>query len=227
MKKIAFAVVWVFASVIASQFVWGLIMSLILGSHASDTVWVGVYSVLSYGSAVALTLFVLPKVSKKWSTSREELGLSGYPTWTDLGLSPVGYILSTLLAAGAEAFFNIFPWFNATEAQSTGFAPYLSGWERIIAFLVLVVLAPIMEEVIFRGWLYGKLRSRTNMVVAILITSVLFGAMHLQWNVGVNVFCLSVVLCGLREVTGTIYSGILVHVIKNGVAFYLLYVLGM
>ena len=42
-----------------------------------------------------------------------------------------------------------------------------------------------------------------------------------------NVFALSVALCVLREITGTIYAGILTHMIKNGVAFYLLYVMGM
>ena len=51
--------------------------------------------------------------------------------------------------------------------------------------------------------------------------------MHFQWNVGVNVFALSVVLCALREITGTIYAGILTHMIKNGVAFYLLYLVGI
>ena len=57
--------------------------------------------------------------------------------------------------------------------------------------------------------------------------SILFGVVHMQWNVGVNVFAMSVVLCGLREITGTIYSGILVHMIKNGLAFYYLYILGI
>ncbi|MBQ6393939.1 CPBP family intramembrane metalloprotease, partial [Candidatus Saccharibacteria bacterium] len=86
---------------------------------------------------------------------------------------------------------------------------------------------PIAEEVIFMGWLYGKLRSRMGMIMAIFITSVLFCIIQGQWNVGVNVFAMSIVLCGLREVTGTIYAGILLHMVKNGIAFYLLYVMGM
>ena len=92
-----------------------------------------------------------------------------------------------------------------------------------------------MEEVIFRGWLYGKLRQKlsgktseiTGIIISILLVSLLFGIVHMQWNVGVNVFALSVVLCVLREITGTIYSGILVHMLKNGIAFYFLYVAGV
>ena len=121
------------------------------------------------------------------------------------------------------------------EAQSVGFSLYVTGVERMITFVVLVVIAPIFEEIIFRGWLYGKLRGLfsekmpeiAGIIVANFLVSLLFGIVHLQWNVGVNVFALSVVLCALREVTGTIYAGILTHMVKNGVAFYLLYVMGV
>lgn len=225
--------IWIFASVVAAQFAIGWLMILILGKAAmSQPVWTAVYSALSY--VIAMILIIL--VPKRWlKISRNELGLTGFPTWTDIGLAPVAFIAATLLAAGLVALFNLFPWFDANQAQETGFSIYMSGGDRIIAFITLVVIAPIAEEIIFRGWLYGKIRSRlaaklperVGILISILVVSVLFGAIHLQWNVGVNVFCLSVVLCGLREITGTIYAGILTHIIKNGVAFYLLYVLGV
>lgn len=225
--------IWVFASVVAAQFVIGWLMILILGrATMSQPVWAAIYSALSYVTAMIL-IIVVPE---RWlKISRNELGLTGFPTWTDIGLAPVAFIAATLLAAGLVALFNFFPWFDASQAQETGFSIYMSGGDRIIAFITLVVIAPIAEEIIFRGWLYGKIRAklaiklpeRVGVLISILIVSVLFGAIHLQWNVGVNVFCLSVVLCALREITGTIYAGILTHVIKNGVAFYLLYVLGV
>ena len=86
------------------------------------------------------------------------------------------------------------------------------------------MIAPIAEEVVFRGWLYGKFRSKMPAYLSIVLVSALFGLMHGQWNVGINVFCLSIVLCLLREVTGTIWSGIVLHMLKNGLAFYLLFV---
>ena len=73
----------------------------------------------------------------------------------------------------------------------------------------------------------GKVSDLWAMIISIFLVSLTFGIVHLQWNVGVNVFAMSIVLCGLREITGTIYAGILLHMLKNGVAFYLLYVLGM
>ena len=96
-----------------------------------------------------------------------------------------------------------------------------------MAFISLVVIAPIAEEIIFRGWLYGKLRARLSLIPAVLLTSILFGAVHGQWNVGVNVFVMSIVMCLQREITGTVYSGIILHMLKNGIAFYLLYIIGI
>ena len=233
MTTIGLMCLWVFASVIAAQFLIGWLMILILGREALEQpVWTAIYSALSY--VIAMVLIII--VPRRWiKTTRNELGLKGWPTWTDIGLAPVGFIVSLILAAGLVALFSAFPWFDATEAQDVGFNVYMSGGERVVAFLTLVVVAPIAEEVIFRGWLYGKVREKligklpekVGILLSIFVVSVLFGIVHLQWNVGVNVFCLSVVLCGLREVTGTVYAGILTHMIKNGVAFYLLYVLGM
>lgn len=164
-----------------------------------------------------------------------EIGIRGLPTWTDIGLAVVGFILAMLLAAGVTAVFSVFPWFNAEQAQNVGFNTYLGGTDRIIAYLVLAILVPIAEELIFRGWLYGRLRRLfsknlvdwLSMTLSILLTSLLFAALHGQWNVGVVVFVLSVVMCLLRELTGTIYAGILVHILKNTVAFYQLFVLGL
>lgn len=223
---VAFIVVWVFVSVVASQFVTALALQALLPSELLEKPVVsGIYSVISYGLSIILTFVVLPKIYKKLASDREEVGLKDYPTWTDIGLAPVGWIVSTIGAGLLMTFFSQFSWFEIGQAQDTGFSPYMNGGERIIAFLVLVILAPIAEEVIFRGWLYGKLRARTNLATSILITSLLFAIMHWQWNVSVNVFALSVVLCGMREITGTIYAGILTHMLKNGIAFFLLYVI--
>ena len=132
------------------------------------------------------------------------------------------------------AIFSLFPWFDADEIQNLSFFAYIAGFDRVIAFVVLVIIAPVAEELIFRGWLYGKIRVALGdklpkwwaIGVSIVLVSVLFAALHGQWNVGLTVFAMSVVVCALREITGTIYAGILVHMIRNCVAFFLLYVVG-
>ena len=244
---------WAFVSVVASELAVGYLMIWILGPERfNKPMWTAVYSAIAYTIALLLTVLVPLLIKRKAAKPenehkkkvknklmktelRLELGLAGLPTWTDIALAPIGYIASLILAAGLVGLFSLFPWFNAEEAQNVGFTLFMSGFDRVVAFLTLVVLAPIAEEIIFRGWLYGKIRNKLNgkikdvwgMIISILIVSVLFGLVHMQWNVGVNVFALSVVLCGLREITGTIYAGILTHMIKNGVAFFIIYVVGI
>lgn len=254
--KVLLLLIWVAAAVIVAQLIVGYLMLWILGRETfAQPVPTAIYSALSYILALLWIIFVTPKITVKFKNKKElndnkrkldskfsskamgrdDLGLHGTPTWTDIGLAPVGFILSTLLAAGLVAIFNLFPWFDAGQAQEIGFSVYLTGLDRVIAFIIIVVVAPIAEELIFRGWLYGKLRpmlsarmsDRASMLISIFLVSLLFGIVHLQWNVGVNVFAMSIVLCGLREITGTVYAGILTHMIKNGVAFYLLYILGI
>ena len=250
--KAILLLVWVAAVVIATQLIVGNIMLGILGKDTFlQPIPTAVYSALSYIIALVMILFVTPKITIKLkiksnkksvkgklapkTMSREDLGLRGWPTWTDIGLAPVGFVASLILAAGLVAVFNLFPWFDAEQAQDVGFSTYIFGFDRVVAFIILVVVAPVAEELIFRGWLYSKLRpmlsakmsNLASMIISIFLVSLLFGIIHLQWNVGVNVFAMSVVLCGLREITGTIYAGILTHMLKNGIAFYLLYVLGI
>lgn len=246
---IVMVLAWVFASVIGAQYVVAYLMLWIVGAEAmASPVATAIYSALSYVLAMLLVILVPLIASRKYSLRRGQkvaplkeekkelaktLGLFDWPTWTDIGLAPVGFIIYCLLAALLVSLFSLFPWFDASEAQDVGFSYYVGGFDRAVAFITLVVIAPVAEEVIFRGWLYGNLREKiasrssnvTSIITSILLVSLLFGIVHMQWNVGVNVFALSLVLCGLREITGTIHAGILLHMLKNGVAFWLLFMM--
>ena len=222
---------WVFVGLIGTEIIVGLAISWLLPADVlASPVVNATFSVIAYILGLILIVLVpskVPKARELVKSTRERLGLKGLPIWTDLGLAPIGYIAAIALAAGLTALFSLFPWFNSSEAQNLGYSIYMQGWERGIAFVELAVFAPMIEELIFRGWLYGNLRIRVPKIVAILLVSLLFGLVHMQWNVGVSVFAMSVVSCTLREITGTIYAGTLLHIINNVVAFYLVYVVGM
>lgn len=222
---------WAMLILIGTQLLLGFLASRIFPLEALYSTFGNViFSVVSYLLAIFLIIWTpnkIPKVRDFAKSTRERLGLKGLPTWTDIGLAPVGYIVTIVLTMGLTAIFSSFEWFNASEAQNLGYNFYMQGWERGVAFVELVIIAPMAEELIFRGWLYGNLRVRVPKVLAILLVSVVFGLIHMQWNVGITVFVMSVVACGLREITGSIYAGTLMHMINNGVAFYLVYIAGM
>ena len=243
--KILLLVLWVGGVYLAVQYLLAFIIRLIFQPSVNTPLLQTIYAILCYIISLSIILFVPKKVNKKWGTTLESLGLVELPTWTDLGLAPVGFFLYLILANLLVALFSFFPWFSATESQDVGYNSAMFGSDRLLALTSLVIIAPIVEEIIFRGFLYGKLKkilvkAKTTRVgkslrlqnllktiLAVLITSLLFAAMHRQWNIGVNVFALSVVLCLFREITGTIYAGMIVHMLKNAIAFYLLYVVGL
>lgn len=236
-------IVWTVGCILLVQLLLALLFRFLIDTfHLSAVLSQTIYTFLTYLISCFLIIFLPPIIFKKTKSSRAELGLLGWPTWTDIGLAPIGFIVYVVIAAIVSGIFTIFPWFNATEAQDLGYSQMLFGTERMLAFFSLIVIVPIAEELIFRGFLYGKLKkilkSSTKqkshskkhsdwpiIIIASLITSLAFAIMHGQWNVGVNVFVMSLVLCFMREITGTIYAGIILHMIKNAVAFVFVFII--
>ena len=183
-----------------------------------------VVAVLVYMVTLVFVIGV-PLWVRKNRTTRSTLGLNRLPSWMDIILAPAGFIVYGLASAIVSyAAMKLIPGFDATQAQNIGFSNLSHSYEYVLAFATLVVLAPLAEEVLFRGYLYGKLKNHLPIWAAVLVTSAAFGLAHGQWNVGIDVFVLSIVLCCLREVTGNIWAGVLLHMLKNGVAFYFLFI---
>ncbi len=155
----------------------------------------------------------------------EQMGLGRVLGFSDIGLALAGVVVYLLITLVTQYGLQFVPGFNGSETQNLGISTRLYGSELLMAYVVLVILTPIFEELLFRGMLYAELRkSRMNQWVVAVVVSVLFGAAHGQWNVGMDVFCLSMVACYLREMTGTIWPGIVLHILKNAVAFWFVFI---
>ena len=220
--------VWVLAGFILAQVIAGLALLAFktLGisfAGVNESTFQTVVSAIIYVLSLVIVIG-LPWIVKKYKTSSQEIGISQAVTWTDIFLTPLAFIVYIFLSYFLTSIASNFPFYAIDQAQDTGFAQLSQGYEYLLAFLTLVVIAPIAEEILFRGYLLGKLRKHVPIWAAILITSVLFGLVHFAWNVGVDVFALSIVLCLLRIGTGRLWPSILLHMLKNGLAFYLLFI---
>jgi len=175
-----------------------------------------------------LTMFLVlgvPKLVRRTKVSLSTLGLDRMPTWMDIVLAPAGFIIyliiSVIISMAATAFL---PWFDSNQAQDVGFSGLNFGYEYVLAFITLVIIAPVAEEILFRGYLLGKLVKFVSVWVAILATSLLFGFVHGAWNLAFDTFALSVVLSVMRVRTGSLWTPILIHMTKNAIAFYILFI---
>lgn len=221
--------VWLSVAFIGAQFliVWlaqGMVWLGVPLTSISEAALQTTLAAAAYMLALAVTILV-PRYFFKRHTSKKELGLSRLINLRDIAMTFAGivpYLLLSYLCVSLALV--LIPGFKIDQAQDVGFQNLAGQAEYILAFIALVVLAPLAEEVLFRGYLYGKLRRSTNLAVAVLITSLCFAVLHMQLNVGVDVFALSIILCLLREYTGSIWSGVMLHMLKNGVAFYFLFI---
>lgn len=119
---------------------------------------------------------------------------------------------------------QLFPSFDSNQAQDIGFAKNLSGIELLVAFVSLVIIVPVFEEIIFRGVLFRGLRKHIAFVPTMIVVSIVFAVAHLQWNLALDTFALSLALCWLLEKSNSLIPSITLHALKNSVAFLILFV---
>lgn len=178
---------------------------------------------------------VLGYIVWKRKGSLESIGLKR-PTKLDPVYAFAGFGVY-VLAFSAALFIvsQLFPNLNLNQPQQLGYEPGVTGLLLVLTFIGLVIIPPVSEEIVFRGFMYGGLRSRLKLWLAALITSVIFAVAHLQigfgaplvWAAAIDTFVLSLVLIGLRERTGSLTAPILLHGLKNLIAFTLLFAIGL
>jgi uncharacterized protein len=89
-----------------------------------------------------------------------------------------------------------------------------------VQILLIVIAAPMSEEVCFRGMLFGGLRRNFARIPAALLAGLIFGGLHALTGITAvpPLIVFGFVLCLLYEKTGSIVPGILLHMLNNSVA---------
>ncbi len=164
---------------------------------------------------------------KRLKSSVRAIGLVK-PKLRDIGYAFVGfgiYLPSLIVATLLITHFG--PHINLDQQQQLGFESANNVRQLALVFMSLVVLPPLAEEILVRGFLYSGLKKKLPLWWAVVITSGIFAIAHLQigsgapllWSAAIDTFILSLVLIYLREKTGSLWASIGLHMIKNLVAF--------
>lgn len=130
---------------------------------------------------------------------------------------------------------QLVPQIDLDQKQQLGFETTQQGIDLVVVFASLVILPPLAEEILVRGFLYTGLRTKLAMWPAALLGSMIFAIPHLQfgsgapllWAAAIDTFILSMVLMYIREERKSLAAPIIIHVMKNGLAFVLLFVIGV
>ncbi len=154
-----------------------------------------------------------------WAEWRRILGISwGRGVFREVGWGFVGYVaglpliglamfLSAILAKSVDAH----PSHPAVEGLLSGAIP---GW---VIFALAAVWAPVTEELMFRGALLTSLRRHAAPVIASVLSSLIFAAVHPQgWTYIPVLGALGFIFATMRQWRGTLIPSMTAHALNNG-----------
>lgn len=99
------------------------------------------------------------------------------------------------------------------ESGGSGMLAAMGGfWPT---FALTVVLAPIIEEIVFRGVLFPAIRRRFGVLLGVVVSSLIFTLVHLNPLQMISVLPLGIYLAVMYQRTGSIYPGMLLHASWN------------
>jgi membrane protease YdiL (CAAX protease family) len=143
-----------------------------------------------------------------FSLRKYRLGLSA---WGFTGPLPATYWLAPLafVLAIAVQMAHV----DVTNPPPVSVPPWLTETHAGIAlmFLSACVIAPVAEEIFFRGFIFTGLAGTTGWVWAAVISSALFAASHFDAYSIVPLFVAGLVLCWVRRSGGSLWGAIAVH----------------
>lgn len=219
-------------SVLAGIIVTAILSMLGMDTQAMTDWYSGAFGGLIYslvGAACTAGLIAWYVRLRKGRLS--DLGLVAFK-WRQLRTAIGGIIVYLVVYISAASVLQaLVPAFNLEQKQDIGFTAPNGSLQLAAIFVALVIIPPLIEELVFRGFIFSGLRRRFGIVITSVLTSLLFAVGHLQfgngapllWSAATDTFILSMVMCYVRERTGSIVPTIIMHMLKNALAFYYLY----
>lgn len=128
------------------------------------------------------------------------------------------WILVVLLGMAASISLNDWIALSGIILIFDGFeqvAEALYGGSLLIEFLAIAVAAPLVEELLFRGLVYQRIRKLTSARIAIFLSALYFGVYHMNVVQGIYAFLLGLLLAWICEKYQTLWAPILFHAAAN------------
>ena len=170
-------------------------------------------------SGVLLALFILIILHLKNASFRQYLALK--PFSLAYGISMLGVLLIFMIASQALTY-----WLD--KAPSDFIDPLYQSVSSVwLLVFALVIVAPIYEELVFRGLLWSAISEQFSpqrgAIMASVLTSFIFAIIHLQYGIYEisTIVVLALIFCYARFKSGSLLLPIVLHIINNGAAMWL------
>ena len=142
-----------------------------------------------------------------------------------LNLNKKDLFFGTLFLAAFILLEEIYMWTLGIE-MPMGFLEFMLSEPLILGLISVVIIAPIAEEFIFRGFLYSQLsRTRIGPWGAVTLSSLLWTVIHFQYEplILIVLFIFGIFLGYIRMAYKSLSLPIMLHGINNSFAFFMAY----
>ncbi len=205
--------------IVVLYFSLGALLAAISSASSATNVEIDAYKVFN-GTCLNLILGAMVFVRMFLSGRKEALGLKNGSV-KNLLLAPVVAYLVVLAIQFALDGAGLFDWLqevtNAPKEQSIVTVLRQSSDVPLIVTICFSagVIAPLVEETVFRGYLYPILKKYTGVWFALISSSLLFGIIHVSPVPFIPLAIFGAVLALLYEYTKTLWAPIIAHAIFN------------
>lgn len=160
---------------------------------------------------MAIRFFLLPK--------RERQPL-GFPRAARMVMGAVGLILLFSAVLGTMRVDKLIMDLTGCPEQQDVVQCMMDGnaAQKVILAIAAVIMAPIGEEICFRGFIYNILRQRAGVWAAAIATGVLFGAVHASLVQFLPLVFFGIVQCIIYEKSKTLLVPMAVHAVFNSLS---------
>jgi len=135
---------------------------------------------------------------------------------------PLSLLLGLLACVGITVLINVIPWPEKMLGDYAENLDAITGGSLPLQLLNVVILAPLTEEIVFRGLIFSRLRRSFPAWVASGVSALIFGVAHGNPIHIAYAFVLGLFLALLRERAGSLLAPLLCHVAFNGTSYLLM-----
>ncbi|MGQ3684159.1 MAG: lysostaphin resistance A-like protein [Candidatus Loosdrechtia sp.] len=189
----------------------------------------GMILFLSFFINTLICVYIFYLVMAEYRQSVDALGLSLVNAWENIRQGIKAYLITIPFILIAGYLVNLIASYYGAEPEIQEVVKWVLEEKSPFILISLVffgiVIAPVIEEVLFRGFLQPALRNTFGSRYAILTTAFLFATVHMDLFAFLQIFILGILLGYVYEKTQTLIAPIVVHILHNSLTLiFLLYV---
>ncbi len=168
---------------------------------------VGVPTVIAAGLALLITKL-------RGNGPRTDLRL--HWSWRELRLGLMFGFGGLLITIPASLVYTVIVGPDANSAVGRIFGDVRTSWPWAVAvFVIVVFIAPLCEEIIFRGLLWGAVDRRWGQWVALVVTTVVFALAHLEFTRATLLAVVAIPIALARLYSGGLLASVVAHQVTN------------